>query len=275
MIVNLKPSGRFLMEHFHRAGGLPAVTREIAALLDLDCLTVSGKTQRQQIPTARCYDRNVIHALDQPLFPSGALVVLKGNLAPSGAILKASAASERLLDHTGPAIVFENYQDMLAKIDSPDLGVSPESVLVMRNTGPRYVPGMPEWGAIPVPAKLLKQGVRDIVRISDARMSGTSFGTVVLHVAPESAVGGPLAIVQTGDRVRLSVAERRLDLLISEQEMRERLSRWSPPPNQHLRGYPRLYIEHVLQADEGCDLDFLRPTSKEATRFVPPIVGRS
>jgi dihydroxy-acid dehydratase len=217
----------------------------------------------------------VIKPLDQPIHPSGALVVLKGNLAPSGAILKASAASERLMNHTGPAIVFENYQDMLARIDSPDLDVSPDSVLVMRNTGPRYVPGMPEWGAIPVPTKLLKQGVRDLVRVSDSRMSGTSFGTVVLHVAPESAAGGPLAVVQTGDMIRLSVAEGRLDLLISEDEMRDRLSRWSAPPSEHLRGFPRLYIEHVLQADEGCDFDFLRPTSKEAVRFVPPIVGRS
>ncbi len=275
MIVNLKPSGQFLMEHFHQAGSLPAVAREIADLLNLDCLTVSGKTQREHIQTARCYDRRIIKPLDQPIFRSGALVVLKGNLAPSGAILKASAASERLLNHTGPAIVFDNYQDMLARIDSPDLDVSPESVLVMRNTGPRYVPGMPEWGAIPVPTKLLKQGVRDIVRISDSRMSGTSFGTVVLHVAPESAVGGPLAIVQTGDSVRLAVAERRLDLLITEEEMRTRLSAWSPPRSEHLRGYPRLYIEHVLQADEGCDFDFLRPMSKEAVRFVPPIVGKS
>ena len=275
MIVNLKPSGRYLMEHFHQAGSLPAVMGELADLLNLDCLTVSGKTGRQITQTARCYDRKVIQTLDQPVFPSGALVVLKGNLAPSGAILKASAASERLLNHTGPAIVFENYQDMLARIDSPDLDVSSESILVMRNTGPRYVPGMPEWGAIPVPTKLLKQGVRDIVRISDSRMSGTSFGTVVLHVAPESAVGGPLAIVQTGDSIRLAVAERRLDLLISEQEMSSRWSRWSPPPTEHLRGYPRLYAEHVLQADQGCDLDFLRPSSKEAVRFVPPIVGKS
>ena len=212
--------------------------------------------------------------LDQPIVSSGALVALKGNLVPSGAILKVSAASERLLNHTGPAVVFDSYQDMLARIDSEDLDVSPESVLVMRNTGPQGVPGMPEWGAIPIPVKLLKQGVRDILRISDSRMSGTSYGTVVLHAAPESAVGGPLAVVRNGDRVRLSVDERRLDLLISEQEMRDRLSRWSPPAHEHLRGYPRLYIDHVLQADEGCDFYFLRPASKEATRFVPPVIGR-
>jgi dihydroxy-acid dehydratase len=201
-------------------------------------------------------------------------VVLKGNLAHSGALLKVSAATGNLLEHTGPAVVFENYVDMLARVDSPDLDVSADSVLVMRNTGPRGVPGMPEWGAIPIPVKLLRQGVRDLVRISDSRMSGTSYGTVVLHVAPESAAGGPLAIVQNGDRIRLSTTERRLDLLLPEQEIKDRIARWSPPPSEHLRGFPRLYIDHVLQADQGCDFDFLRPTTREAVRFVPPIVGR-
>jgi dihydroxyacid dehydratase/phosphogluconate dehydratase len=275
MIVNLKPSGSFLMEHLHRAGGLPAVMRQIADLLHQDCLTVSGKSQREHIKTAQCFDRNVIGSLDKPIYPSGALVVLKGNLVPSGAILKASAATERLLNHTGPAVVFDSYQDMLARIDSAELDVSPDSVFVMRNTGPRGVPGMPEWAEIPIPVKLLKQGVRDVVRISDSRMSGTSFGTVVLHAAPESAVGGPLAVIRDGDQIRLSVAERRLDLSISDQEMADRLSHWSPPVSEHLRGFPRLYMDHVLQADQGCDFDFLRPTSKEAVRFVPPIVGRT
>jgi dihydroxy-acid dehydratase len=275
MIVNLKPSGRFLMEHLHRAGGLPAVMREIADLLNQDCLTVSAKTQREHIKTAQCFDRNVIGSLKKPIYASGALVVLKGNLVPSGAILKASAATERLLNHTGSAIVFNSYQEMLARVDSQELDVSPDSVLVMRNTGPRGVPGMPEWAEIPIPVKLLKQGVRDVVRISDSRMSGTSYGTVVLHAAPESAIGGPLAVVRDGDRIRLSVAERRLDLLISEQELAERLSQWTPQLSQHLRGYPRLYIDHVLQADQGCDFDFLRPQSEEAVRFVPPIVGRT
>jgi dihydroxy-acid dehydratase len=275
MIVNLKPSGQFLMEHLHRAGGLPAVMREIAGLLRQDCLTVSGKVQREHIEAAQCFDRNVIASLQKPIFPSGALVVLKGNLVPSGAILKASAATEHLMNHTGPAIVFDGYDDMLARIDSAELDASPDSILVMRNTGPRGVPGMPEWGAIPIPLKLLRQGVRDVVRISDARMSGTSYGTVVLHAAPESAIGGPLAIVQDGDRISLNVAERRLDLLVSEGEMADRLSRWSPPVSEHLRGYPRLCIDHVLQADQGCDFDFLRPTSHEALRFVPPIIGRS
>jgi len=275
MIVNLKPSGRFLMDHFFRAGGLPTVLREIESLLDQNCLTVSGKSLGKHIQTAECFDRNVISSFSKPVFPSGALVVLKGNLVPSGAILKASAATAQLLNHTGPAVVFDNYQDMLARVDSDDLDVTAASVLVMRNTGPRGVPGMPEWGEIPIPATLLKQGVRDMVRISDSRMSGTSFGTVVLHAAPESAIGGPLAIVKDGDHIRLDVAARRLDLLISDQEIQARLARWSPPKSEQLRGFPRLYIDHVLQADQGCDLDFLRPESKEALRFIPPIVGRT
>jgi dihydroxy-acid dehydratase len=275
MIVNLKPSGRFLMDHLFRAGGLPAVMRELGDLLQQDCLTVSGKSLGEHIKAAECFDRNVIGTLSKPVFPSGALVVLKGNLVPSGAILKASASNQRLMNHSGPAAVFDDYHDMLARVDSEDLNVTPDSVLVMRNTGPRGVPGMPEWAEIPVPVKLLRQGVRDIVRISDSRMSGTSFGTVVLHAAPEAAIGGPLAIVRDGDQIKLSVAERRLDLLIPEQEMRERLARWSPRRSEHLRGFPRLYIDHVLQADQGCDFDFLRPSSPEEVRFVPPIVGRT
>jgi dihydroxy-acid dehydratase len=223
MIVNLKPSGRYLMEHFHRAGGLPAVEQEISGLLQLDCSTVSGKALGQNIETARCFDRDVIKPMSSPVLPSGALAVLKGNLAPSGAILKVSAASHVLLNYSGPAVVFENYLDMMARIDSPDLEVSARSVLVMRNTGPRGVPGMPEWGAIPVPVKLLRQGVRDLVRISDARMSGTSYGTVILHVAPESAVGAPLAIVRNGDIIKLSVEERNLELLVPEEEIQRRL----------------------------------------------------
>ncbi len=275
MIVNLKPSGHFLMDHFHRAGGLPAVMHEIGDLLDQDCLTVSGKVLGEHIKAAECFDRNVISPSSKPIFPSGALVVLKGNLVPSGAILKASTATPRLMNHTGTAVVFEDYQDMLARVDSEDLNVTPDSVLVMRNTGPRGVPGMPEWGEIPIPAKLLKQGVRDLVRISDSRMSGTSYGTVILHAAPESAVGGPLAILHDGDKIKLSVADRRLDLLISDQEIKDRLTRWSPRKSEHLRGFPRLCIDHLLQADQGCDFDFLRPDSKEAVRFIPPIVGRT
>jgi L-arabonate dehydrase len=275
MIVNLKPSGRYMMDHLHRAGGLPAVMHELTDLLDQDCLTVSGKVLREHIKDAACFDRDVIRPLSNPVFPSGALMILKGNLVPSGAVLKASAATERLMNHTGRAVVFDSYQDMLARIDSENLDVSPDSVLVMRNVGPTGVPGMPEWGEIPIPAKLLKQGVRDVLRISDSRMSGTSFGAVVLHAAPEAAIGGPLAIVKDGDQIQLSVTERRLDLLVPEHEMRERLARWSPIRSEHLRGFPRLYIDHVLQADQGCDFDFLRPSSPEALRFIPPIVGRT
>jgi dihydroxy-acid dehydratase len=275
LLANLKPSGQYLMAHFHLAGGLPALLKQLEILLHLDCLTVSGQTLGQTLLTAQSYDSNVIRPLDNPLDHGGALVALRGNLVPAGAILKVSAATPALLDHTGPALVFEGYAEMLARIEAADLDVTPDSVLVMRNAGPCGVPGMPEWGQIPVPTKLLRQGVRDMVRISDARMSGTSYGTVVLHAAPEAAVGGPLAVVQNGDRIRLNVAERRLDLLLSEQELQTRLARWTPPPRRHLRGYPRMYIEHVLQADEGCDFDFLRPESEEALRFVPPQVGRS
>ena len=201
--------------------------------------------------------------------------MLGGNLAPNGAILKTSAASEGLMNHVGTAVVFENYAEMLARIEDPDLQVTPESVLVLKNCGPRGVPGMPEWGSIPIPAKLQRAGVTDMVRISDSRMSGTSYGTVILHVTPEAAAGGPLAIVQTGDPIRLNVAERKLDLLLSDQEISRRLGNWKLPPTAHLRGYPRLYIDHVLQADQGCDFDFLRPKDAAELKFVHPVVGRS
>jgi dihydroxy-acid dehydratase len=275
LLANLKPSGQYLMSHFHLAGGLPALMQQLEPLLHLDCLTISGQTLRETLVSVQRYDSNVIHSLDNPLDNGGALVALSGNLVPGGAILKVSAATPTLLQHTGPAVVFDSYEEMLARVEADDLEATPESILVMRSAGPCGAPGMPEWGQIPIPTKLLRQGVRDMVRVSDARMSGTSYGTVVLHAAPEAAVGGPLAIVQNGDRIQLNVAERRLDLLISEQEMQNRLARWSPPRRQHLRGYPRMYIEHVLQANEGCDFDFLRPDSDEALRFVLPQVGRS
>jgi dihydroxy-acid dehydratase len=275
LLANLKPSGKYMMAHFFLAGGLPALLKELEPLLHLDGMTVSGQSLGQNLASARRYDHDIIRSLADPLDQGGALVALTGNLVPLGAILKASAATPALLDHTGPAVVFDSYEEMLEQIDRDDLAVTPESVLVMRNTGPRGVPGMPEWGQIPIPAKLLRQGVKDMVRISDARMSGTSYGTVVLHAAPEAAVGGALAIVQNGDQIRLNVAEKRLDLLVSEQTIQERLAGWSPPQTKHLRGYPRLYIEHVLQADQGCDFDFLRPESAEALPFVAPQVGRS
>lgn len=275
LLADLKPSGRYLLEHFYLAGGLPALLTQLAPLLHLDCLTVSGQTMGQNIAPARCYEPKVIRPLDDPLDSGGALAALTGNLIPAGAIIKVSAATPALLSHTGPAVVFDSYEEMLQRIDGDELEVTAESVLILRHAGPCGVPGMPEWGQIPLPRKLLQQGVRDMVRLSDARMSGTSYGTVILHAAPEAAVGGPLAVVRSGDPIRLDVANRRLDVLISEEEMRARLAQWSPPARQHLRGYPRLYIDHVLQAHEGCDFDFLRPESEEALRFVLPQVGRS
>ena len=275
LLANVKPSGKYLMEHFHLAGGLPAILKQIEPLLHLDSITLSGQTLGGTIATAQCYDTDVIRPLDKALDNGGALVALTGNIIPAGAILKVSAATPELMDHTGPAVVFEGYDDMLERIDADDLDVTSDSVLVMQGAGPCGGPGMPEWGQIPIPARLLRQGVKDMVRISDARMSGTSYGTVVLHATPEAAVGGPLAVVRNGDRIRLNVGERRLDLLIPDEELQDRLAQWSPPQREHLRGYPRLYIEHVLQADEGCDFDFLRPESDEAVRFVEPQVGRS
>jgi dihydroxyacid dehydratase/phosphogluconate dehydratase len=203
------------------------------------------------------------------------LAVVHGNLAPNGAVIKTSAASASLLKHHGPAVVFESYDDMLARVNDPALKIDRDSVLILRNAGPTGVPGFPEWGMIPVPLKLLQQGIADVVRISDSRMSGTGYGTVVLHVAPEAAAGGPLAIVLEGDLIELDVEQRRLELLVDVAELDRRQKSWRPPASPHLRGYPRFYIDHVLQADEGADFDFLRPRSEADLRFVEPTVGRS
>ena len=273
LLANLKPSGKYLVGDFDRAGGTAALLKQIA--LDLSAITCTGRTLGENIAHAHVYDPDVIRPPDRALGEGGALVALHGNLIPRGAVLKVSAASPRLLDHTGPALVFRDYEDMLARIDADDLPVTADTVLVMQNAGPMGVPGMPEWGQIPLPLKLLQQGVADVVRISDARMSGTSYGTVVLHAAPEAAAGGPLAVVADGDLIRLNVAERRLDLLIPDAELQARLAAWTPPPRPHRRGYPRLYIEHVLQADEGCDFDFLRPTGPDDLDLIEPQVGRS
>jgi dihydroxy-acid dehydratase len=273
--VNLSPSGKYLMDDFHAAGGVPAVLAELGNLLRRDCLTVTGKTLGENLARAHCFNREVIRPLDKPLAPQGALAVLRGNLAPHGAILKTAAASPKLLQHRGPALVFRDYQDMLARINSPDLPAKADSVLVLQNAGPKGVPGFPEWGMIPVPQKLLMEGVTDVVRISDSRMSGTSFGTVVLHISPEAAAGGPLAFVRDGDLIQLDVAARRLELLVDAAELERRRTGWRPPASPHLRGYPRLYIDHVLQAHEGCDFDFLRPRNAAELEFVPPLVGRS
>src|SRR5262245_23388323 len=262
-LVNLKPAGEHLMEDFYYAGGLPAVLEQIRDLLHLDALTVTGRTLGENldsVPTATV-DEGVIAPRSRPIDDKGSLAVLYGSLCPDGAVIKFSAADPRLLAHEGRAVVFEDIHDLAARIDDPDLDVDADSVLVLRNAGPVGAPGMPEWGHLPIPAKLLKRGVTDLLRISDARMSGTSYGAVVLHVAPESAVGGPLALVETGDRIRLDVAARSLDMLIDDAELARRRDAWTPPAREDERGYRRLYEDHVLQANEGCDLDFLRGRS--------------
>jgi len=263
LLANVRPSGeRYLMEDFYYAGGLRALLAELKDLLNLECRTVNGKTLGENLEGARIFNPDVIRPRSQPLKASGGLVVLRGNLAPSGAVIKASAASPQLLRHTGKAVVFEDYNDMAARIDSDDLEVDASSVLVLRNAGPLGGPGMPEWGMLPVPKKLLMQGVRDLVRISDARMSGTSYGTCVLHVAPESFVGGPLAIVRDGDLIELDVEKRVLNLKVSEEEMKQRKSAWRQPERRFERGYGVLFSRHVKQADEGCDFDFLEGTAE-------------
>jgi L-arabonate dehydrase len=262
-LVDLKPAGAHLMEDFYYAGGLPAVLDQIRDLLNLDALTVTGRTLGENldaVPT-EIIDAKVIRPRSAPLDEGGSLVVLRGNLCPRGAVMKISAADRRLLEHEGRAVVFEDIDDLAARVDDPALDVDADSVMVLRNAGPVGAPVMPEWGQLPIPAKLLREGVTDLLRISDARMSGTSYGAVVLHVAPESAVGGPLAFVHDGDRIRLNVAARTLDLLVDEAELDRRRAGWTPPARKDVRGYRRMYEDHVLQADEGCDLDFLRGRS--------------
>lgn len=256
-IVNLMPSGQYLMEDFYYAGGLPAVIRELGDLIHRDAVTVNGKTIGENTAGAPCHDRDVIRTLDAPLSPTGGLAVLRGNLCPDGAIIKPSAASPGLMRHRGRAVVFEHIEDLHARIDDPDLDVEAGNVLVLKNCGPKGYPGMAEVGNMPLPSKLLQRGVTDMVRISDARMSGTAFGTVVLHTVPEAAAGGTLALVQDGDMIALNVGERRLELEVPEEELARRRARWSPPEPAMDRGYCRLYVDHVLQADRGVDFDFL------------------
>ena len=275
VLLDVQPAGRGMMADFDAAGGLPLLLAELRDQLHLDVPTVSGKSLGEQLPTGRARRSTVIRSLDAPILPAGGLAVVRGNLAPRGAIIRTVTADPRLMQHRGPALVFNSYQEMLARIDDPELPVTTESVLVLRHAGAVGVPGLPEWGMIPVPRKLLLAGVTDLVRVSDSRMSGTSSGTIVLHVAPEAAVGGPLALVEDGDLIELDVAGRALRLLVPEEELQRRREAWSPPVRRHRRGYPRLYAEHVLQPDEGCDFDFLRPQSDEDLEFIPPVVGRS
>lgn len=257
-ILNLKPSGEFLMEDFYYAGGVPALLNALSPLLDLEAQTVTGDSLGASIAGAQSHNPALIRSLDEPLDAEGGLAVLNGSLAPDGAIIKPTAASPELLRHRGRAVVFEDHDDMDRRIDDPDLDVRPDDVLVMRNAGPLGGPGMPEWGFLPLPKKLLQQGVRDMVRISDARMSGTAFGTVVVHATPESAAGGPLAAVRNGDVIELNVPERRLDLLVEPDEIARRLAAQARPPAPYRRGYGWLFAQHIQQADKGCDFDFLR-----------------
>ena len=257
LLLDLMPSGRFLMEDFYYAGGIPAISRELGDLIHRDALTVNGKTMGENTAEAPCWNRDVIREFTQPIREQAGIAVVRGNLAPLGAVIKPSAATPRLLKHRGRAVVFEDIEDFKARIDLPNLAIDENSVMVLKGCGPKGYPGMPEVGNMPLPPKLLAQGITDILRISDARMSGTAYGTVVLHVAPESAAGGPLALVQEGDEIELDVAERRLELCVSGEELSRRRNAWTPPPPRANGGYQQLYIEHVQQADRGADLDFL------------------
>jgi L-arabonate dehydrase len=257
-LLNLRPSGKYLMEDFFYAGGLPVVLKELLPLLHGQAPTVNGHTLADNVRDARCWNSDVIRSVAMPIASEGGLAMLSGNLCPGGAVIKVSAASPHLLAHRGRAVVFEDHEDLHRRIDDPALAIDETSVLVLKHVGPKGAPGMPEWGAAPVPARLLKKGVKDMVRISDARMSGTSYGTVVLHVAPESAAGGPLALVREGDEIELDVPKRTLTLRVGADELARRRAAWTPRPAHFERGYGRLFLEHVLQANEGCDFDFLR-----------------
>lgn len=257
LLVNLMPSGRYLMEEFCYAGGAPAVLKALRPLLNREAITVSGKTVGEIADAAECYDSDVIADLSRPFGPASGVWVLRGNLAPLGAIIKPSAATPALLRHEGRAVVFEDIEDYKARLDDPDLQVDEHSVMVLKACGPRGYPGMPEVGNMALPGKLLARGVRDLVRISDARMSGTAYGTVILHVAPESEAGGPLGLVQTGDLIRFDGPERRLDLLVEAGELERRRAAWRPTQRTAARGWAKLYVDTVQQADRGCDLDFL------------------
>ena len=258
LIANLRPSGQYQMEDLFYAGGISAVLKQLLPLLHGDVLTVTGRTLAENVQAAEIYNADVIRTREQPLKAEGGLAILRGNLAPDGAVIKHAAATPTLLQHRGRAIVFKNFADVRDRINDPTLDVTADSVLVLQNSGPIGGPGMPEIGIIPIPEKLLKAGVRDMVRISDARMSGTAYGTIVLHIAPESAIGGPLALVEDGDEIELDVANRRLHLHVSEEELTRRRTLWQPPPLGFVRGYGQLYLQHVTQAPEGVDFDFLR-----------------
>jgi dihydroxy-acid dehydratase len=274
-ITNVQPAGTYLIDEFNDAGGVPAVIKQLGDFIDTSVKTYTGNNLGRFLKEADVKDDNLIKTVTTPVAPAPTIAIVSGNLAPKGAVIKVAAASTNLLLHTGKAVVFENYDDMLNRIDDDSLPVDESSVLVLRNAGSKAVPGMPEWGMIPIPKKLRKTGVADMLRISDARMSGTSFGTVILHITPEAAVGGPLAFVQNGDQISFDAVKQELTLEVSEEELNRRKALWQPAISKHRRGYPRLYIREVLGADEGCDLDFLKPKNDDDLLFVEPIVGRS
>lgn len=275
-IADVQPSGAKLIDEFHAAGGIPGILKQLYSRLDLTAKTFSGRMLGEELLERETFvDEAVIRPLSAALTRPPTIAVLRGNLALGGAVIKVSAADKNLLVHSGKAVVFENYQEMLEKIDDVDLEVDSSSVLVLKNAGAKGVPGMPEWGMIPIPKKLREIGVSDMVRISDSRMSGTSFGTVILHVTPEAAMGGVFSVVMTGDIIRLDVPKRSIELVLDAEEISRRIKNWHPLKSKHLRGYPLLYENEILQADEGCDFRFLRPREGQAIELVEPIVGRS
>jgi dihydroxy-acid dehydratase len=260
VIANIRPSGdTYLMEDFYEAGGMRGLMSRLQAgnLLHLDAMTVTGKTVGQNIEGAEVYNDDVIRSLDKAIYQEGALAVLKGNLAPNGCVIKPSACAPKFQKHTGPAMVFDDYPSLKKAVDDLDLDVTEDHIMILRNAGPQGGPGMPEWGMVPIPTKLVKQGVRDMMRISDARMSGTSYGACILHVSPESYIGGPLALVQNGDLITVDIPARTIHLQISDAEMAARRAAWVPPPKRFERGYGYMFSQHILQADQGCDFDYL------------------
>jgi dihydroxy-acid dehydratase len=274
-IANVQPAGQKLVDEFDEAGGVPAVLAALSDIIDVEAKTYTGKKLQQLLQDAHTKDQHLIRSIQNPVTTAPTIAILSGNLAPKGAVIKVAAASPQLLQHSGKAVAFENYEEMLAAIDDEKLDVDESSVLVLKHAGPKAVPGMPEWGMIPIPKKLRAKGVTDMVRISDARMSGTAFGTVILHVTPEAAAGGPLALVKTGDIISIDIPAGKISVNISEDEMTARKHKYIPPPTPHTRGYPALYIREVLQADEGCDLAFLKPGKPDDLHFIEPVVGRS
>ena len=274
-IANVQPTGEKLIDEFDIAGGVPAVIKQLGDLIDKTVTTYTGEKLETLLSGIKTIDDSIIKPLEQPVSNAPTITILTGNLAPKGAVIKVAAAPKHLLTHSGPALVFENYEDMLNRIDDDSLDVDASTVLILRNAGPIAVPGMPEWGMIPIPKKLRRQGIKDMVRISDARMSGTSFGTVILHVVPEAALGGALALVKDGDTIILDVHHRKLILDVSDSELAKRKAAWKPPVSKHKRGYPKLFTREILQANDGCDFDFLKPKNDEDLPFIEPVVGRS